>query len=233
MSTPFAYPNGDFIDVFLENSGDMFESFLLSDYGLTGIYLHNARVELEPANKRRRQLVEDMAAALGVSLSRGRLQVQLEPSENPDFSDAIFRLSQACVKISDLAYHARLSAALPFKEDIGEFLVHEKFKPRRDEQIAGRFGRRVKVDFAVEHRQPSYLLTMASKSDSAVHNRANEVFTKWSSVEEPPDNLITVVSAHSIKAMRSDDKKRIQSTSHLFVYPEDQHDIVGILRRVG
>jgi hypothetical protein len=231
MSTPFAYPNGDFIDVFLENSGDMFQSLLLSDYGQTGIYLHNSQVEME-ASKRRRQLVEDMAAELGVSLHKGQLQVELPPSENPNLSDAIFRLSQACVKIADLAYHARLASVLPLKEEVWDYLKDGFGVIKRDEMITGKYGRDIKVDFSVRAANTSYLLTLAARSAASLHARSNEIYSKWTSIQESAQ-LITVIDPRSINGIRGDDKKRLEAHSHIVVYPDGRDQMGDLLRRAS
>ena len=230
MSTPFSYPNGDNIDLFLENRGDIFENFLLSDYGMTSVYLSHFQVQTDSSRKRA-ELIEDIASGLGVSVKNGMLQVIVEGAENPDFSDAILRLSQACVKVSDLAYHARRAADLSFKQDIGNLLTKEDFPFKPDEKVPGIYGRDVKVDFLVVSKVLSYLLIVANRNESSLHSRSNEVFIKWDSVERTQNaNLITVVKEPSLKMMRSDDKQRIERYSQLLVYPEKQRELVSILQ---
>src|SRR3954462_5434389 len=65
LSTPFVYPNGSNVDVFFQEEQSLFERYVLSDYGMTTIYLDNAQVKVDSTD-RRRQILTDICAELGV-----------------------------------------------------------------------------------------------------------------------------------------------------------------------
>jgi Domain of unknown function DUF1828 len=231
MSTPFSYPNGDYIDVFLESGSDIFGSFLLlTDYGQTGIFLHNYQVEMD-STKYRVKLVDDITAELGVTVRDGILQVKFKEGEDADFSDAILRLSQACVRVSDLAYHPKVRSALPFKKEIHSFLMKSNFRVNSDAKLPGLFGREVKIDFEVQtETSVSLLLTMASRNDSSLHVQVNEVFGRWASLEPVQPRRLTLVDSTSKEMLRDDDRRRIETFSPVYFYPSEERKILSALK---
>jgi hypothetical protein len=70
METRFVYPNGSSVDVFLEQRPDLLGSYVLSDFGQTALYLHDAQVNLS-STERRRQILGDICSELGVSFGNG------------------------------------------------------------------------------------------------------------------------------------------------------------------
>jgi hypothetical protein len=231
ISTPFLYPNGDSIDIFLDTKSDVLGQFmLLSDYGQTGMYLHNYQVELD-SSKRRSQLVEDIISEFDVKIRDGSLQVRLDrQGEGADISEAIMRLSQACLRVSDLVYHQRMKSLVIFREEIDRFLKESLLPYKADGKVAGKFGRSVKMDFTVKSNGvTSYLLTMAARTDSALHIQANEVFGRWSSIEASRANLLTVTNVASAEMLRSDDSQRIKTLAPVFVFPQQEQELISLM----
>ena len=96
VRTPFMYPDGDLVDVFVEYRE---EGYLITDYGeaLGWLRSHSFRDRMT-ANQQ--SLAEDVCLTLGVELDRGQVSVRREdPSDLPD---AIHTLGQAAVRISDI-----------------------------------------------------------------------------------------------------------------------------------
>ena len=115
LSTPFHYPNGEYVDVFLERQYALLEnSYQLSDYGQTYIYLKDAQAPLGTTS-RKKEIIDDILASHNVTLSNGDLSVILKGDNFSDLSEAIMRLSQACVRISDFATHQRLRSSNSFR----------------------------------------------------------------------------------------------------------------------
>jgi hypothetical protein len=204
MSTPFFYPNGDHIDVFLQRDRNLFQSLSLSDYGQTALYLRSAQVKME-ATARKKEIIEGILGQLGVRLKGGDLFVNIPDSDSPDISDAIFRLSQACLRISDFVAHQRL---------------------RGEVKVQGRFKDVVPVDFEVFGKErKSYVCVLATMTASGAHASATETFRKWYDIAEPGGSgtheLVTVYNSttHSLKEA---DKQRLRGFSKLISYPAEQ-----------
>ena len=101
LATPFRYPDGSHIDVFLEDGGADFDGFELSDKGQTVAYLLDLHVK-PWTSQERKQTVADTCTTLGVEQEGGVFCIRLPTGELNDLPDAIRRLGQACVRISDL-----------------------------------------------------------------------------------------------------------------------------------
>src|SRR5580658_6820157 len=65
LSTPFRYPDGSQIDLFLGPTGEVFDRYRISDLGQTAAYLLD--LQLKPwATQKRKLIVEDVCRALAV-----------------------------------------------------------------------------------------------------------------------------------------------------------------------
>jgi hypothetical protein len=217
MSTPFSYPNGDQIDVFLETSNDLFQAMTVSDYGQTSLYLKSARVEIDsPAKKH--EIANLILSQLNVRWKNGDLYVDLSTTD--ELSDAIFRLSQACLRIADFACHHRLKADNPFRYEIERFFASSGLRYLPDQKARGRYKNDVPVDFEAFGRENnSYVCVLPSLTSQNVHTTSNEIFRKWYDIAAVTDhNLITIYS-DKIEKIRPADKQRLLEFSKLISYP--------------
>jgi hypothetical protein len=224
MSTPFMYPNGDHIDVFLEAKTDsLFMPLSLSDYGQTSLYLRGAQIEMN-ASSRKREIVSLILAQLNVKQRNGDLFVEIADSNPTDITDAIFRLSQACLRISDFASHQRLRSANPFRDDVEDFIQASGIRYNVDVKVPGRFRNEVRVDFEVFGREhKSYVCVLATAVESTAHVSATETFRKWydiASAHESEHQLVTVFNSRS-SFLKDADRQRLGEFSKLVPYPAE------------
>lgn len=232
MSTPFTYPNGDYIDVFLESSkGTLFRTLSLSDYGQTSLYLRSAQVQME-GTARKKEILLTILANLNVKMSNGDLFVDIEEPEPDDLTDAIFRLSQACLRISEFASHQRLRSTNPFRDDVEGFFEASGLSYIPDVKVTGRFKNSVPIDFEVFSKEKrSYVCVLASMSKTAAHTSATETFRKWydiASTDNSSHSLVTVYDSKSTK-LKDSDKQRLRDYSTLVAYPSDQEFLKAAL----
>jgi hypothetical protein len=230
MSTPFLYPNGSHVDVFLEQRRDLFNSYILSDYGQTGLYLEDAQVRLD-STERRRQILGDICSQLGISFKDGALTLQITSDEIVDISNAVMRLSQACVRVSDFACHQRLRSANPFKDDIEEFLESSGLRFVADKRVRGPYGRDVKLDFEVTGKNSkSLVLILAAMNEPSAHTAANEIFRKWHELKvaqmDSSYKFVTIYNSAS-KAIRTDDIQLLNDHSATISYPEQEEALIS------
>jgi hypothetical protein len=103
METPFKYPNGSSIDLFLreEPTQGTFKGWLLSDQGQTTAYLLDLHVK-PWSTKKRKQTLLDICGSLGVQHSNGDFQIRVLEKELNNLPDFMVFLAQACIRISDL-----------------------------------------------------------------------------------------------------------------------------------
>jgi hypothetical protein len=229
ISTPFTYPNGSHVDVFFEDNPGLFDSCVLSDLGQTFLYLNDALIKLD-STARKKQILDDICDELDVRFREGSFQVQLAGDQLVDVSDAIFRLSQACMRVSEFATHQRLRSANPFRDDVEEFFEASSLRYRPDVKTIGRFGKEVKIDFEVEGK--NYVLVLAAMNESSAHSSGLEIFSKWYDLAQVEGQnghrLITVYNSNS-PSIRAVDIQRLGEMSQTIAYPSDQQLLKEVL----
>lgn len=166
IRTPYLYPDGDVIDLFLTEDGGT-----LTDLGETLGWLRMQTV----ANRktaRQRRLIEDVRLTQGVEFFRGMLMVRVRRME--DISDAVSRLSQAALRVADLWFTFRGQTAASINDEVEEFLEEREIKFERGEKLAGRSGNTWNVDFHVRAADHSSLVNVLSTGSRATARRVVE-----------------------------------------------------------
>lgn len=233
MSTPFSYPNGEKVDVFLDTTVNLVEErILLSDNGQTALYLKWASISL--STSRKKELVNDILDNSGVRMEGMRLVVSPRSVDRNSLSDAIFRLSQACVRISDLATHQRLRSTNAFRDDVEDFFDANHLRWESDVKLPPVFGKReIRMDFEVNSgNKSSYVNVLAAMNDAAAHASANEIVIKLldlrASGEIVLQQFVTVYNSAST-AIRREDIERLSTISSAISFPEQMETLVEVL----
>jgi hypothetical protein len=232
MSTPFRYPNGEHVDIFLEQQKSLFGELYISDYGQTALYLKNAQISMNTTS-RKREVIEDILFQCGVKIDGCDLWIDLRSSNPDDISDAMLRLSQACVRVSDLATHQRLRSSNPFRDDIEDFLDAYNFPYKADVKVPGPHGKDIKMDFEVTSGdKKSFVMILAAMNEPSAHSSATEIFTRWYVLREwgngADHGLVTIYNSKS-DAIREEDLARIRPFSTPVGYPQEIDLLVSVL----
>lgn len=234
MSTPFSYPNGERVDVFLDTEQNLIEEkLLLSDHGQTALYLKCAQVSLL-STARKRELLADILDNSGVRMDGMQFVVIPRSVDRSSLSDAIFRLSQVCMRISDFATHQRLRSTNSFRDDVEEFFDAHNLSWQADVKLPPVFGKReIRMDFEVKSgNKSSYVNVLGAMNEVAAHNSANEIVVKLmdlkSSNEIVLQQFVTVYNSAS-NAIRPEDIERLQTFSSAISFPEQMETLAAIL----
>lgn len=226
MATPFQYPNGGQIDLFLGRQQDLFQDWVLTDLGQTTAYLLN--LHIRPwTTKKRKILISDICETLGVRQVGGEFQINLEKSEIKNLPDAMVRLSQSCIRVADLALTQRFAAVSPFKEEFEEYLDSVDLQYEPSIILPGQFGRDVEIDFKVHGQKAISLVhTLSSGNSSAAHQLSNELFSRWYDLSNYQDkfNFMTVYDSNN-DVFREPDLARLGDRSAVFGFPAQQDQI--------
>lgn len=106
IATPFQYPNGSFIDVFLQDAKalpqddqNVFFGHMLSDCGQTAMYLSDLHIKTW-TTKRKKQILQDICATTGVHDHSGELRVPIEVDRLDTIAPAMVLLAQACIRMA-------------------------------------------------------------------------------------------------------------------------------------
>lgn len=190
--TPFAYPNGDIIDIYLIQQAN---GIVATDYGETLRYLSSINVSVQDG-KRYAQFVEFLKIA-GVRNTRGNLVIDVTSGID---AASILRLCEAIVRVADLGISSRQRSI------IGEFDAILKPKLR---QIAGNLsivegpefyglsGEVYELGFEIQrlHRPEGLVLaTLTAKDSSSANDTVDEVVRAWDDLKRviEPDRRVTV-----------------------------------------
>ena len=101
VRTPMMYPDGGIVDVFVLERGD---DHLLTDFGEALGWLRMRSISTR-RSPRQRELIEDVCQTLGIELSQGQLTLLV--SADDDMAEAVIRLAQAIVRVSDVWFTFR------------------------------------------------------------------------------------------------------------------------------
>ncbi len=223
LSTPFVYPNGAHLDVFVEGASDLIDQVRVSDKGETTAYLLD--LHIKPwATSRRERMIAAMCEPLGVVVRGGELCLTVAADHlATELAPAIARLAQACIRVAGLQYSHRLRGGGSFREDFEEFALASGIVLDTGPALVGRFGREVRVDFRAQGRKSqSLVVTLSAANAAAAHTIANEAFRKWFDLDDHRGTLqFLSIYDSDTDAFREDDLQRLNTLSTVFSFPAE------------
>lgn len=229
FAVPFKYSDGSNIDLFFGQNGRL--NWHLTDLGMTTGYLLDQHVKFW-STKKRTQYVSDVLCSLEIQREGGELFIEFDkvPPEAKDFTDAIVRLSQACIRIADLAIQQRFRTPATFADSVEEFVASNDLSYEPGVSLYGRHGT-VKIDFEVVGRTTKSLVqAVASVNPTALHNEATDKFAKWHDLAnyKPEFGFVTLYNSDT-NTMRADDIARLGDISTVFGFPAEHEAIQATL----
>lgn len=174
IRTPFLYPDGDVVDLYLRETTN---GATLSDLGETLRWLR-MQTAAQRRTKRQQALVEDVCLTHGVELFKGMLMLRIRPAEK--IGDAVARLAQAAMRVADLWFTFRTRLFETISDEVEELLQERRIPFERAERLVGRSGRTWTVDFHTRLPQKSSLVCiLATGSRAAVRGVTEHVLATW------------------------------------------------------
>jgi hypothetical protein len=226
ISTPFQYPDGSQIDVFIGNEEPLFpDKLVLTDLGQTTAYLLDLQVKPWTTAKRKR-IINDICTNLEVELRGGALMIPLTTDPN-DIPEAIVRLAQACIRIPDVAFTQRFRNVSVLNEEFEEFLSQTELDYEGPVTLLGPFDNEVEVDFRVRgHHVVSLVQTLSTANSNAAHGLSNEVFRKLYDLKTySVDHQLLTIYDTTTDVFRRDDLNRLSTLSTVLGFPAEQDSI--------
>jgi hypothetical protein len=174
IRTPFMYPDGDSVDLYLRERG---AALTLTDLGEALQWLWTHQVG-ERRTKRQDRLVQEVATRAGVELFREMLIVRLQDPQ--EMAQAITALSQAVMRVADIWFTFRTRSAETVIDDVAEFLAEQKISYEQNARFIGRSGKTWKMDFHTRSRDRSALVKILSTgSRAAAKQVADTTVAAW------------------------------------------------------
>lgn len=173
IRTPFLYPDGDYIDLFLKTEDDVQS---VTDLGETVRWLRMQTLS-EKRTKKQRQLIADICLTHNVEFFKGMLMVRSRAGEE---ASALMRLAQAVLRVSDLWFTFRYRSIETVKDEVEGFLQEKGINYERSEKLQGRSGRIWTPDFHTRTSRRSSLIMVLSTGSKAAGRVATEhVVAAW------------------------------------------------------
>lgn len=224
VATPFSYPDGSKIDLFIEEN---LHGLKLSDMGQTVANLLDLHVK-PWSSKKRIQAVTDICRSLDVELEGSELFTHVDSLDPNAISMAMVRLAQACIRVSDLALTQRFRLQSAYKDDIEEFVASIELPFDSMCKLPGPNGSEIEVDFQVQGKSvTSLILTLSTQNANAAHPLCNEIFRKWYDLKKLHQSEFQFVTAYdsNTNIFKAEDLQRIEDYSTLIAFPA-QSDVM-------
>jgi hypothetical protein len=174
IRTPYLYPDGDVIDLFYQFAD---HHVTLTDLGESLRWLRMQTIAPK-RSPRQRQLIADICATHRVELYRGMLVTRLDAGET--LASAVTRLSEACIRVTDLWFTLRTRAVQTITDEVADFLTERQIEFVKQEPQVGRSGRVWNVDFHT--RTPnltSFVQVLSTGSRDSAHRVSENVLASF------------------------------------------------------
>lgn len=169
VRTPVMYPDGDIVDVFALDRDDM---ILLTDFGEALGWLRMRSISTRRTS-RQQELIEDVCKTLGIELARGQLTIKVRADD--DIAEAVLRLAQAVVRVSDIWFTFRYqktsqsvvqptSADIPrsTSDEVEWWLRKKKMRFERGVKQTGQSRKDWTIDYRVSSAERTSLVFLLS-----------------------------------------------------------------------
>lgn len=174
IRTPFLYPDGDVIDIYLqEKDGQR----TLTDLGDTLGWLRGQTIAGKKTDKQE-SLLQDICLNHGIEKFRGMFLLRVD--EQKSFSTEVIRLSQALVRVSDLWFTFKTRAYESIVEEVADFLSDLKIPFDQNVKHTGRSGRTRNIDFQTRNSFRSFFIEVLSTgSKAAANGKVDSIVSTW------------------------------------------------------
>ena len=227
VRTPLVLPDGDIVDVFVVEGGD---GFVVTDFGgaLGWLHTQSIRGKLTP---RQRYLLDDICMTLGIELDRGQLTLRL--GNINELGDAVQRIAQAVVRVTDLWFTFRTQGWEAVGYEIDEWFQDKEITFERRAKSTGYSGRQWTVDYkATMSTHTSLVFLLATGTRGAVHRITDRVFTGCSDLSASrlvgtTDKLVSLFD-DTIDVWRAEDFALLENVSEIARWssPEEFEEIL-------
>jgi len=120
INTPYEYPDGDEIDLFLITNNKL----ILSDMGESIRHLMSYNINIKES-KRRISIIEDIIRNSYVKYFKDEFYIELKDIK--ELSSASIELAQTIIRISDLLFTIKGRTIATFEEEVKDFLDYSKY----------------------------------------------------------------------------------------------------------
>lgn len=182
ITAPFAYPDGDLVEVAVRDQGD--GTVAVSDLGET--LRHLAGFGYDPRTTANgRYLVQQIVKQHDATLDESGAVFTRVPQEA--VGEAIQAMIATSLALSHLVFLSRAIRPTTIQEEVRQLLSALEVEYEPNFRIQGMTGQRYTLDFKVlGHRQTALVKTIGSGTPGGAKNATNAAFRLWSDIEQGP-----------------------------------------------
>ncbi len=172
VRTPMLYPDGGVVDVFVLERGN---SYTVTDFGdaLGWLWLQSVS---QRRSGRQEMLVRDVCQTLRIELLND--QLVLRAVEEDTLGEAVLRVAQAAVRVSDLWFTLRSQTLQTTADEVDEWLREKGIPFQRNVSKQGRSTRDWTVNFETQtDARTSLVFLLSTGSRGAVRRITEHVVT--------------------------------------------------------
>lgn len=228
VRTPYLYPDGDVIDLYVSKQNGQGK---VDDLGESVAWLRMQSTSPRRSPKQT-ALIEDIGQTLGIEFYKGRLIARYTGEK--DMVDAIQRVGQAAVRVSDLWFTFRTRAFESISDEVGDLLESRRIDYTRGEKLPGRSRRQWTVDFHTRTPQQSSLVLVAATGNRSAARKVSEhVVATWHdlshlTIGREPLKPITLVD-DTVDVWSDEDLRLMDSLSDLARWSQPD-EFIDLLR---
>lgn len=218
LMTPFLYPDGDNIDLYIEMRD---ERFVLTDLGEVMAYLTDTGLTFRQAH-RRNVILNEILATLGVESLNSELCVRLDRIDE-DFVSQLSRLTQAAVQALDLLFTTRTTHLATFKNDVETYWIERKMLYEKGVAIEGSSGEIYTIDFMLPRQRPALVAALSTVTAGYANNLTSKTVRQWADIQgiDGRFNYISLIDDSS-SVWRPEWINQIGQYSHTVFWEERQ-----------
>lgn len=188
VRTPFLYPDGDVVDLFLDIKGSQ---IVVTDLGESLRWLRNQTLTMK-RSARQKQLIEDIKLTNDVELYKGML---IARTDSAGLADAVMRVGQSAVRVGDIWFTLRTRTVESTTDEVADYLKENSFTFQRSEKFHGRSRKEWTVDFNVVVDSKSSLVNVLSAgSRPSAKVSVEHAYTMWADLKGAVQGSTRLVS---------------------------------------
>lgn len=174
VRTPFLYPDGDVIDLFVQEQNG---SVTITDLGETMRWLRSQSISPRRSPKQTK-LIEDVCLNHGLEFFRGMLLARVKPGD--DFAAVAMRAAQGALRVADIWLTMRTRSVESVSDEVELLLTEKSVAFERNQPLVGRSGRTWRPDFhARMPKRSSLVCVLSTGSRAAAKNVTEHVLALW------------------------------------------------------